>query len=170
LIGKWILGWARFEVGEALEEGGGFAGGFAGAALVVAGFDGVGLEGGVEFLVVVGGEGGTEGFDGEWEVVEGQEARAAGDGVFKVVEASGDVGVGHPEGELFEGGVVDVGDVAERNSGVDEVVEDLVGVGGVEHVVPPLVLAAFAFLRAGREVVEEGMWIWGCDLWGERFF
>jgi hypothetical protein len=52
----------------------------------------------------------------------------------EVVEARGDVGVGHPEGEGFEGGVVDIGDVAECEGGVGEVVEDLVGVGGIEHV------------------------------------
>jgi hypothetical protein len=50
-------------VGEPQKECGGFAGGFAGATLVVAGLDGVGLERRVVFLVVVSDEGGAEGFD-----------------------------------------------------------------------------------------------------------
>jgi hypothetical protein len=137
--------------------------------LELAGLEAVGFEGCVVFLVVVGGEGGAEGFDGEREVVEGEEASAPGDGGLEVVEARGDVGKGHPEGEGFEGGVVDVGNIAHGEGRVREVVEDLVGVFGIEHVGPLPVQGAFTDLRAWRGGVEGGSEFLSV-IYGEKYF
>jgi hypothetical protein len=87
------------KVGEAEKESRGLASGLSRAALELARLDAVGFEGRVVFLVVMGGEGGAEGLDGEREVVEGEQASPPCDGRLEVVEASVDVGLGHPERE-----------------------------------------------------------------------
>ncbi|MBX3358558.1 MAG: hypothetical protein KF745_09020 [Phycisphaeraceae bacterium] len=86
------------------------------------------------FVGVVLVDGAAQGDGGRGEEVAGDDAGAAGDGGLDLVEAFSDLGLGEPEDEGFDGGVVKVGDVAEGEGGVGDGIEDLgreVG-GGVE--------------------------------------
>ncbi|MBX3359662.1 MAG: hypothetical protein KF745_14680 [Phycisphaeraceae bacterium] len=122
------------EVGEAKEECGGAAGGFAGAAAEFQAALVAGADGEVGFVGVVLVDGAAQGDGGRGEEVGGDDAGAAGDGGLDVVQALRDLGLGEPEDEGFDRGVVEVGDVAEGEGGVGDGIEDLgreVG-GGVE--------------------------------------
>ena len=71
---------------------------------------------------------------GGGEEVGGDEACAAKDCGLNEVEARGDVGAGHPEGECFEGDAAGLRDSAQGAGGVCEFIQDLLdGVGmGIE--------------------------------------
>jgi hypothetical protein len=125
------LGLGRVEADQAVEEPGGFAGGFGVAAALLEGLEALGVDGGVGDFGVVFLEDGDKGSGDQGQVVgrglAGFEA-AAGQ---EVVEAESDVIPGHKEGEGFDGGVVFVGDVSQGFVGVTELVDDLGGHFGV---------------------------------------
>ncbi|MFA6045932.1 MAG: hypothetical protein WC718_13195 [Phycisphaerales bacterium] len=74
---------------------------------------------------------GVEEADHAGEEVGRDEAGAAGDGGLDGIEALGDVGARHPEGERFEGGFEITGDIAHGVVGRAERVDDLGGGGAV---------------------------------------
>ena len=128
------------DAGELEDEGGGAACGFGGADVEEGGADGIeGGGGGIgDGSKATGGtpvprmvedlDAGVEDFGEEGL---GEEAGApGGDGIGRF-ELVADVGAGHPRREGFGGGVVAVGDFAEGESLVGEVIEDLVEVGWV---------------------------------------
>jgi hypothetical protein len=119
-------------VGEAHEEGGGFAGAFLGAALVLASFQVARVE--VAVLVPFL-EDAREGGGDEAEVVGREEADAAGEGALERINALGDVGAGHPEREGVERDVAARGDVAGGDRRVAELGQDLARglFGGIEE-------------------------------------
>ncbi|MBI1191024.1 MAG: hypothetical protein GC200_10130 [Tepidisphaera sp.] len=68
--------------------------------------------------------------DGAGQEVVGHERGAMGDGGVDGVQASRDVGAGHPQGQGLDGGFVLARDVAEGEVGVAQGLKDLGGDGG----------------------------------------
>src|SRR5262249_3963108 len=104
---------ARGKAGGGGGGGGGLAGRLCGAVAVVEIRCAGGVGGEARLVGVVGLEDLREGLDDLGERVGGEEADAAGAGGFEVVDALGDLGAGHPDVELSEGGVRSLGDGGE---------------------------------------------------------
>lgn len=98
---------------EAEERGGGAAGVFGGAGAGGQGSRVRGIAEGVAVEFAEVGEDRAQGFDGEGEEVRRDEPDAGGARGLERVEALGDVGARHPEGEGFERGVVFLGESGE---------------------------------------------------------
>jgi hypothetical protein len=134
-VGMWgstlvDFGFGGVESGEAVEEVGGFAGGFSGAAALLDGLEGFGVDREVAGLVEVFLDDVLEGAGCGGEGAGGDEAGLGGGRGWEDAEALEGFGLGEVEGEGFEGGVVVLGQEFKGEVGVGEVVEEAGGLLG----------------------------------------